>query len=210
MKLFKFFIKVWKEIKVIRGKASKNKRYSSHRGFADNEMAVQAFERSKEKLFDVSKWSKLPSIASAGFNIYDAKGQPKVTHRIESSNFIFIDLPGPTPETWVKVIDLQEKEKEAWFTVRPCPDPREAGEEVRDVEHFFDEEATSTFKVRLRGKTIFGYEIGKEEGINNHDKKAGGREVVNTLIAIGGWAFFQEMQWKSLTDYLVHNTEIEK
>jgi hypothetical protein len=28
--------------------------------------------------------------------------------------------------------------------------------------------------------------------------------VINTVVAKGGWAVGQQMQWKKLTDYLVH------
>jgi hypothetical protein len=57
-------------------------------------------------------------------------------------------------------------------------------------------------------KTLFAFEIGKNEGINNQGEDAGDRKLINTLIAEGGWAGFQELQWKKLTDYLVHRIEI--
>jgi hypothetical protein len=72
------------------------------------------------------------------------------------------------------------------------------------VAHFFGGEATSTFRVELQGNTLVASEIGRDERINNQGNEAGGRAVVNTLIAEGGWALFQQMQWKKLTDYLAH------
>jgi hypothetical protein len=89
--------------------------------------------------------------------------------------------------------------------VSPCGNPKAAGESTEgQVAHFFGGEATSTFRVELKGNTLVASEIGRDERINNQGDEAGGRAVVNTLIAEGGWALFQEMQWKKLTDYLAH------
>lgn len=202
------FKKVWQEIKVIKGDAAKDKLFCNKKTFPTKEVAVGEFQRSKEKLFYVNGWSQLPGITS-GFTVYTPEGKEKPSGKPDKGDFIFIDLPGPTPETWVEVIDVKESEQEAEFTVRPSPDPREGREEIAKVEHFFADEATSTFKVELVGNTIFGYEIGKEEGINNQGKEAGGREVINTIIAFGGWIAFQEIQWDKLTRYLVHEIESE-
>lgn len=72
-----------------------------------------------------------------------------------------------------------------------------------DTDHFFTSAATSTFKVERKKETIYAYEIGKNEFINNKEE-SGGRGLINTLIAEGGWAGFQKLQWKKLTNYLVH------
>lgn len=204
-----FFKEAWKEIKVIKGDAAKNKLYTSQRIYFKDEEARRGFEKARQKLFHVNKWSELPGISSA-FTVYTAEGNKKSSGIPEEGEFLYIDLPGPTPETWVKVIDITEEKNLAEFTVSPSPDPREKNEEVRDVEHFFADEATSTFRVELKGNTLYACEIGKEEGINNKGKKAGGRELVNTVIAVGGWLAFQEMQWNKLTDYLVHHIETER
>ncbi len=76
-----------------------------------------------------------------------------------------------------------------------------------EIKHFFIKEASSTFRVERHGTLIKALEIGKNEGINNQGPEAGDRTVINTLIAEGGWALFQEMQWDKLTRYLVHLEE---
>src|SRR5690606_6189891 len=111
----------------------------------------------------------------------------------EIGYFIRIMLPAPTPENWVKVTQMREEDELAEFTVSPCRDPQELEE---DVEHFFIKEATSTFRVELKDRTIYAYEIGKNEGVNNKDAEAGNRGLLNTLLAAGGWAAFQKIQWK--------------
>lgn len=202
--------KVQKEYKVLKGDAAKDKLFSSQQEYLDGDAAAKAFARSKEKLFDVQKWSNLPGPASAGFVIYNSKGLQKLHGSLEVNDYLYIDLPGPDPDTWVKVIKIEEGQAEAYFTVRPSPDPRDKGRESeKQVEHFFSDTATSTFKVELVGNTLYAYEIGKNEKPNNRGKKAGNLGVVNTIVSSVGWAIFQKMQWEKLTDYLVHKIEIE-
>lgn len=209
MNLKKIVNKVKTEVKVIKGDETKDKFFSSSNTFPDKDEAVRAFLRSKEKLFHVNSWSDLPGIAS-GFKLYNVQGAEKSSDIPQVGDFIYIDLPGPSPETWVEVVDIKEKDNLAEFTVRPSHDPRELKKDEKGVEHFFADEATSTFRVTLDGNTIHACEIGLKEGINNHGKEAGGRELVNTVIAVGGWLLFQEIQWRKLTEYLVHKIELDK
>lgn len=203
-----FLKKVKTEAKVVTGQAAKDKLFESQRIYKEKAEALKGFQLAKEKLFDVNKWSNLPGV-SAGFKMFTREGAVKASGSPEVGDFIKIDLPGPTPETWVEVIDRKEEKESAEFTVSPSPDPREKGEEVRDVEHFFDDDATSTFQVMLQGTTLYAYEIGKEETPNNKSEKAGGMGVINTIISVGGWLAFQEMQWNKLTDYLVHHIDLD-
>ncbi len=191
------------EGRVLKGEASKDKNYTSQQTYPDPSSALQAFAWSQEKLMDVNAWSKLPGFSSE-FTLHDPHGNPK-TNTPQAGDFIRIVLPGPFPENWVQVSDVQVAEQSAEFTVHPSRDPREKGEPVQgEVEHFFGKEATSTFRVELRGNTLMAAEIGRIESINNQGHEAGNRAVINTLVAEGGWAVFQKMQWKKLTDYLVH------
>ncbi len=92
------------------------------------------------------------------------------------------------------------------FTVSPSENPQEK-ENNQETKHFFTQDATSTFQVELQGKRIIAKEIGKDEAINNQGDEAGSRAMINTLIAEGGWAVFQKIQWQKLTDYLVHEID---
>lgn len=201
--------KLKKEKKVLEGEESRNTFYSSQNDFPDRATAVREFERSKKKLFDVNRWSAMPGL-TCEFVLYTPQGKEKDRGQPEVGDFLFINLPGPAPENWVKVIDIKVENEQAEFIVSPSPDPREKGEGEKEIEHFFGDEATSTFRVRLRAKSIFAYEIGKDERINNKGPEAGNRKVLNTLIAEGGWAGIQKIQWRNLTDYLVHKTELEE
>jgi hypothetical protein len=118
-------------------------------------------------------------------------------------------LPGPVPENWVIVTDIKEEENMAEFTVSPSIDPTEKNKERKEIKHFFIDEATSTFRVEILDKTIYAFEIGRNEGVNNEGEEAGKRKLINTLVAEGGWAGFQKFQWEKLTGFLVHKIEID-
>lgn len=98
MKIGVLLKKVWTEIKVILGYAAKDKLFSSQRIYPHKEGAARGFQKAKQKLFHVNNWSNLPGVTS-GFTVYTAKGKEKPSGIPEVGDFIFIDLPGPTPET---------------------------------------------------------------------------------------------------------------
>jgi hypothetical protein len=206
MSIKHFFEAMAKKADVIFKPKTSDKIFSSRRAFDSVDDAERAFKKSVEKLFNVEKWSLLPGITST-FELFDKRGVRKNSGRLEVGDFIRIILPGPFPENWVQINDIKREQNSAWFTVSPSPDPREKED---DVEHFFIDEATSTFKVERKGVELIAYEIGKTEHINNKGGEADEREVLNTIIAGGGWAGFQKIQWKKLTDYLVHRIKLEE
>ena len=198
-----FLSKIFKEGKVLQGKATKDKTYFSEHRYPDIATAKGAYEWAKKKLMDVNGWSEMPGLTSK-FELYDKFGQRVQDRGIKTGDYIKIILPGPAPQNWVKVTNISAKDHSSEFVVNPSENPQKGGHEV---EHFFIKEATSTFKVELKGTTLYAYEIGRNEGINNQGMEAGDRELVNTLVAEGGWAAFQKIQWKNLTDFLVHKSD---
>ncbi|AKD58362.1 hypothetical protein [Spirosoma radiotolerans] len=189
------------EAKVVQGEETKDKVYASEHTFPDPVSAQEAFGRSVEKLLNVNGWSGL-SMFTADFVLHDQAGKPREGGSPQVGDYIQIILPGPMPENWVQVVDTATDENRVEFTVQPGKDPR--NKQSDEVEHFFHAEASSTFRVELVGNTITASEIGKHEGINNEGPEAGNRALINTVIAEGGWLFYQKFQWKLLTDYLVH------
>lgn len=194
--------KIRKELKALQGEESKDTIYSSQNSFPDEDAAKAAFRKAMDKLFIIHRWNELPGLKSK-FSIYNKNREAAV----ELGDRIKIELPGPVPENWVEVTHKEIREDVAEFTVKPCkaPEPEKEGEET--VEHFFVEGASNTFKVERKGKVIIAQEIGRNEVINNQGEKAGNRGLVNTVIAEGGWMFFQKLQWEKLTKYLVHQLD---
>ncbi len=197
-----------KEVKVLQGEETKDKVYTNQNEFADEASAVQEFERAKQKLFDINKWTKM-----AGFNsefiLHDNRGLKSDASKPEIGYYIEIILPASTMENWVRITDIREEENLAEFIVHPSEKPQEIGHGEKVIEHFFIKEASSTFRVVREGSTLHAFEIGKNEGINNQGEEAGDRALMNTLVAEGGWAGVQGLQWDKLTRYLVHLEEAE-
>ena len=201
MKLKTVIDEIRHEVNVLKGDEEKHKTYTSHNTFPDELSAQAAFARSKQKLVDVNRWSDLSSF-TADFVLHDQTGSRITSRQPQVGDYIKIDLPGPTPENWVQVTHVAANDRSAEFTVKPSQNPHEGN--VAEVEHFFQSQARSTFRVELDGRTITAFEIGQHEAINNQEPQSGDRALINTLIAEAGWLFHQPIQWKILTDYLVH------
>lgn len=201
-KASKIIENIRKETEVLKGEASKDKQYSTSRQFDDEDSAAFEFQRSRERLFNVNGWSDIPGIANATFELFTPHGELLDRNMVQAGDFIKIDLPGPLPFYWVKVIELSDQADSAQFTVQPTHDPTE-NDDKSATDHFFQDRARSIFRVERKGKEITAMEIGINESPNNNEGEAGGKGVSNTLVAAGGWAAIQKYQWKSLTDYVV-------
>ena len=201
--------KIKKEVEVLLGENEKHKYFTQEHKYSDEVAAKQAFESAKQKLFDVNKWSDLPGINST-FELYDAAGNKMQATKPEVGFYMKIILPGTTIENWVEITDILEQDSLAQFIVHPSSNPTETKEENKEVQHFFGKEASSTFRVELRGNTLKACEIGLNENINNKGEESGNRALLNTVVAEGGWAGLQDLQWNKLTSYLVHNTEAKE
>lgn len=191
-----------KEAQVLKGEESKDKIYSSVRVFDDEDSAKFEFSRSKERLFNVNAWSKIPGIANSTFELFGEDGNPVERYQVQKGDFIKIDLPGPLPFYWVKVNEVSAENDSAQFTVQPTYDPTHDDDKTV-TDHFFQDQARSIFRVERSGNEIKAMEIGVNEAINNQEAEAGSKGLINTIVSEGGWAGFQKYQWKNLTDYLV-------
>ncbi|RNI21932.1 hypothetical protein [Rufibacter latericius] len=209
MGISNFLDKIKHEWEVLKGENAKDKFFYNENTYPDEVTAQREFVRTKQKLFDVNRWSLLPGINST-FQLYDAHGNKSEASKVQVGDFMQIILPATLIENWVTVVEVVEEEDAAQFVVRPCPKPevQKAPTDGEEVKHFFTEEATSTFRVLREGNKIQGMEIGRDEKPNNQGDQAGGRGVLNTLISEGGWAGFQALQWGKITRYYVHLEEI--
>lgn len=201
-KASKLVEEVKKEAEVLKGEATKDKLYSTSRQFDDEDSAAFEFSRSRERLFNVNGWSDIPGIANASFQLFSAEGESLNRNAVEVGDFIKIDLPGPLPFYWVKVIELSDERDSAQFTVQPTYDPTE-NDDKTVTDHFFQDKARSIFRVERKANEITAMEIGIDESANSKEGEAGDKAITNTLVSAGGWAAIQKYQWKNLTDYVV-------
>ncbi|MFB9862855.1 hypothetical protein [Rufibacter immobilis] len=204
------FDKLKKEWEVLKGNDAKDKFFYNENTYPDEATARREFARSKQKLFDVNRWSKLPGINST-FQLFDSSGHPSEATKVQVGDFMQIILPATTIENWVTVVEVTEEENAAQFIVRPSPkpEPQRNPDESDGVKHFFSSEATSTFRILRDGTKLMGFEIGRDEAINNSGEETQNRTLLNTLISEGGWAGFQDLQWNKITRYYVHLEEVE-
>lgn len=185
------------------GKKPKDRKFENVHSYPDAAAAARAFLSSSEKLFHVDAWSDLKGLAST-FELYDGSGKRSPGRALQRGDFIKIILPGMDMENWVQVTDINEDPFMAEFTVHPSSSPYATESKKEPVEHFFIRESSSTFRVFVNETLLTASETGKNEEINNEGYEAGERKVLNTLIAAGGWAGVQKLQWEKLTRWLVH------
>ncbi|MBX0332288.1 hypothetical protein K3G39_03475 [Pontibacter sp. HSC-14F20] len=206
MGIKKIIDKVKEEVKVLKGEEAKDKVYQNEQDYPDVASAQAAFEESKKKLFNVNLWSNLEGINST-FELHDDRGRKTTAVIPEMGYFVKITLPASNVTNWVNISSIRIEDNLAEFMVHPSEKPNPPTNKEEVTEHFFTKEASSTFRVELQGTRLIGSEIGKNEYINNQGEESGDRSVLNTLIAEGGWAGFQGLQWDKLTSYLVHQEE---
>lgn len=163
------------------------------------DMARSQFEHSRSRLFNVNDWSDL-GIFTADFELFD----PNLIHTsslLEVGSYIKITFPLSMPVNWVKVTEIYTDDSKAYFVVHPISDPQRDSSDT--VAHFLRRKASSIFKVQIQGTRVYGYEIGRNELINNKGEQAGNRKFINTIMAWGGWLGLQRYQWGKLTKHFV-------
>ncbi|MHC2991665.1 hypothetical protein OB13_08735, partial [Pontibacter sp. HJ8] len=200
MGIKKIVDKIKKEVKAVQGDEAKDKLYRNDQDYPDAGSARQAFEESRKKLFNVNLWSNLEGINST-FELHDEHGRQITAEIPQEGHYMKITLPATKVENWVRIASIRTTDDLAEFTVNPSQQPHPPVEKEAVTEHFFTKDASSTFRVELQGNRLIGSEIGKNEVINNQGEESGNRALLNTLVAEGGWAGFQALQWDKLTSY---------
>ena len=183
------------EAQALTGNQSKDRFFSSEAEFPDASTAKATFPEARKRLLDINNWQENASITTP-FELYNYEGK-KTNSEPQKGYFIKITLPGIPIENWVEITEFEDKPDLVSFTVHPCSNPFNNDDKTQ---HFFVQETSSTFNVKLIDNKIIASEIGRNEYINNQEE-AGNRATLNTLIAEGGWAVFQKILWQSLTDY---------
>ena len=158
----------------------------------------QFFSLVKSRLLHINSWHELAGKATADFQLCNDKGQP-VDRKPQTGDHIKIDIPGPGSVTgegddWVRIEEVIEENDSACIRVRPATNPLN---ERKDIAHFFSEEATSTFMVRLDENKIIAGVYGRNEKPNTDSEKLIDK-IRNTAIATGAISGFAKLQWKNL------------
>jgi hypothetical protein len=165
--------------------------------------AKDFFKVVKERLLAIDEWHQYAGSATADFQLTDEKGDP-VKRVPQKGDHFKIKIPGPGTLTgegndWVQIEAIEEEENCIGIRVRPSTNPTN---ERKDVAHFFDEGATSSFLVKREGKKVTAGVYGRNEKPNT-DTETVVDKVRNAAIATGAISGFSKLQWKSLVNGLV-------
>jgi hypothetical protein len=179
--------------------------------FENTEEAKSFFEQVKQRLLNVNRWHQYAGKATADFELTDEKGEPAL-RPVQKGDHFKIDIPGPGPVTgdgydWVQVEAIDETigngDASLTIRVRPATNPQN---ERQDVAHFFTEEATSSFRVKLESNKVTAGVYGRNEKPNTAAETFVDK-ARNAAIATGAVTGFSKLQWKSLVNGLVKREE---
>ncbi len=183
----------------------------SSKDFDDPRQAKEFYQIAKKRLLQVNGWQALAGPATAAFQLTDEKGND--VNRIAQENDHFkIDIPGPGPITgegydWVKIEAIASHEGEAEeftaITVRPATNPLN---NKKDIAHFFNGEATSSFVVKREKNKVTAGVYGRNEKPNT-GSEAVTDKLRNTAVATGAMSGFSKIQWKSLVNGILKSAE---
>jgi hypothetical protein len=175
-----------------------------------SEEADKLFSKAAQRLLDVNNWDRVCGPLSAKFSLMDASGSP-VQRRPQQGDYFRINVPGPGPKAgegfdWVQVEKIEERKNEddalLAIRVRPAASPLNAD---RDIAHFFNENATSTFSVQRSGNAVVASVHGRNEEPNTDTSRTVDK-VRNAVVGGGASAGLSKPQWKSLVSGLLDNS----
>ncbi len=172
--------------------------------FPSEDLAIQHFEKVKQKLIDVNNWFNCAK-GLAHFSLCTPDGSCK-DGKPELGDLLRINVPGPDNasgdgDDWVKVEDFVEDSDHVSFRVRPCTAPISSGQEIA---HFLDQRSTNTFGLRRKGTELIVEINGRNEHINMEPADII-TAVRNAAVAVSGFIFGSRTQWESLADGLISN-----
>lgn len=171
--------------------------------------ARRIFEIAASRLLNVNDWDKICGPVSAKFTLTDNKGLA-VTRKARAGDYFKIDIhvPGPVEGDgfdWVRIETIEDDRdptgpvEQLAIRVRPAPNPKN---ESRDVAHFFDEAATSTFMIRRNHNNVTANVHGRNE-VANTDVETTADKIRNAVVATGARVGTASVQWQGLVDGLL-------
>lgn len=167
------------------------------------------FEAAKVRLLDINNWYRFCGNKGAEFFLTDANGHELRGIEPETGHLIQIKLPAPPNdkgdgydwvriEAWEHSKNVVHDEEMFGFRVRPVKNPLDHSSESA---HFYTSDATSTFLIRRKKRTVYAIERGRNEKPNPAGRLL--NKIRNTLIALAAMTGLSVPQWKMLTKSLL-------
>lgn len=172
-------------------------------------LALKVYTQAKRRLLNVNAWEKFCGASGADFKLIDGQGRED-EGLAKENDYFKINVPGPGNASghgydWVKIENIQDnsdagaEEESITITVRPSSNPDSSRKEA---DHFFSEEATSTFTVSRLGNTVTAAVYGRNEKPNTTSENIIDK-VRNAIVATAAIAAGSKIQWKLLADGLL-------
>lgn len=168
----------------------------------DVQSAGKLFEKARADLLNINQWHIVAGTNTV-FQLVSTTGE-ELQRPVNKGDFVRISLPvipGPAAGQgyeWVQVEQVEEQRKgQLAYTiikVRPCSPPFIPAPEVA---HFFTNDATSSFCVLRKGRTVTAAVYGRNE-VPNVKTPRFMDKLRNFFVAIGAMLGFNKPQWKSL------------
>ena len=168
----------------------------------DETEAKKVYEIARKRLLNPGCWQQLSGSASATFEVISDDNVS--VNEVRENDYLRIDIPGPGAAEgdgfdWVKVETIEEDkvlnaDKSIALKLRACPNPNS---DKTSTAHFFKEDATSTFIIKLKGNTITVSYYGRNE-VPNVKNVSIIDKIRNALVAVGAAIGLSEIQWNSL------------
>jgi hypothetical protein len=170
------------------------------------------------RLQDVNNWHKLAGNLSAKFQLVDGMGK-EIERNVQKGDYLKIDIPGPGPKSgdgydWVRIEEIENVstgDTESFgLRVRPAKNPQDTDnkggayqDDQKDISHFYSPASTSSFTV-TREKNKITAAIYDRNTVPNKQTESLTDKVRDALVGVTGMLSFSKIQWKALTDGLVH------
>lgn len=167
--------------------------------------AKALFDIAKHRLLSINKWHTYGGLATADFTIVDTQGK-SVNRTVIKGDYIKIDIPGPSLKEnrhdWVMVADIKHETKEKnnerlFLLLRPCSAPLHLEAAGNTVDHFFDENASSSFILKRERKKLSIAYYGRNETPNIATGKTA-ENIRNLIVSLAAMLGFSDIQWKNL------------
>jgi len=164
------------------------------------EEAETLFNLASERLLSVNDWGELGGVSE--FQLMDERGT-KVMRKAEKGDYVRIDIPGPGPVSgkgydWVKVEEIlktnNKNERLLAMRLRPCGYPLSKDPVTA---HFLEDDASSTFMIRLNNKCVSAEEHGRNEQPNTAEGTIVDKSR-NFVVGMAAKLGFSYPQWKLL------------
>jgi hypothetical protein len=166
--------------------------------------ANDTFDTACKRMLTVRDWHQLAGPATAAFSLKDEQGND-CFREAKPGDYIQIDIPGPGLASgdgfdWVKVEAIEHRRnskseaESIGMRLRACSNPNTSGHETA---HFFSDDATSTFIISRKDKTVAATYHGRNEVINTNTKTTK-NTIRNVIVGSGAKAGISELQWTAL------------